>query len=111
MAVGPVQKNVTIASAGSRVALYTASAVYAQSFYIEAHQDNLGSVYFGTSTVSTASYVSKLTAGQKGFSINAQPAAMVGTDGGLLDLTKLFVDASTAAQVVCVTYLPHLGTT
>lgn len=108
MGIGIQTFTKTIASAGTRVQL-TASATYVQAVFFEAHEANAGSVYVGNSSVSTASYVKCLTAKQ-GFSISALPHSQPGPDGGMVELSKFWVDAGTAAQVVCVSYIMHLGT-
>lgn len=107
MGIGPTTFNITVASAGTRVQL-TAASTYAQAVFFEAHEANAGSIYIGGSAVSTTSYVKALTARQ-GFSVNARDNAMPGPDGGMVDLKKWYVDAGTAAQVVCVSYILHVG--
>jgi len=108
MGIGIQTFNRTVATAGTRVQV-TASTTYVQSVFFESHEANLGSLYIGNASVSTASYVKRLTAGQ-GFSINALPHSQPGTDGGMLELSKFWVDAGTAAQVICISYIMHLGT-
>lgn len=108
MGIGITTFNVTVASAGTRVRVQTASQA-AQAIIFESHEANTGSVYIGNSSVSTASYVKRITAGNS-FSINALPGARPGPDGGMLQLNQFYVDAGTAAQVVCVSYVLHLGT-
>lgn len=107
MGIGINTFNKTVASAGTRVRLAN-STLYAQSVFFEAHEANTGSIYIGNASVSTASYVKKLTAGN-GFSINARQGSFIGTDGGMIDLSQLYVDAGTAAQVLCVSYVLHIG--
>ena len=107
MGIGIQTFNKTVASAGTRVQI-TAAATYAQAVFFEAHEANTGSLYVGSSAVSTASYVKRLTAGN-GFSINALPGSHPGPDGGMIDLSKYYVDAGTAAQVVCVSFIMHVG--
>lgn len=107
MGIGISTFNVTVASAGTRVRLKT-TTTYAQSVFFESHEANLGSLYIGNASVSTASYVKRLTAGN-GFSMNARQGAYLGTDGGMIDLSQLYVDAGTAAQVLLVSYVLHIG--
>lgn len=113
MGIGIQTFNRTVASAGSRIQIGgptgTAQVTYAQAVFFEAHEANTGSIYIGGSSVGTASYVKRLTAGQ-GFSINALPHSQPGPDGGMIELSRFWVDAGTAAQVVCVSYIMHLGT-
>ncbi len=104
MGIAPIQVNVTVATAGVRVRLFPATT-YASAFYCEALDSNTGSIYLGNSTVSSTRYMRKMGAAT-GFSMNAQAGAQAGTDGGLLELSQLWADATTAAQVLCVTYLP-----
>lgn len=108
MGIGIQTFNRTVATAGTKVQVTTAAGTYAQSVFFEAHEANTGSIYVGNSSVSTASYVKRITAGN-GFSINARQDAMVGVDGGMLDLSKFWIDAGTAAQVVCISYVLHIG--
>lgn len=96
-----------MATAGTRVQV-SSSALLAQAIIFEAHEANTGSVYIGNSTVSTASYVKALTS-RNSFSITARQDARPGPDGGMLDLSKFYLDAGTAAQVVCVSYVLHIG--
>jgi hypothetical protein len=100
--------NRTVASAGTRVQV-TAAATYVQAVFFESHEANTGSIYVGSSSVSTASYVKRLTAGQ-GFSINALPNSSPGADGGMIELSRFYVDAGSASQVICVSYILHIGT-
>ncbi len=99
--------NKTVATAGSRVQLST-NTLYAQAIYFEALDSNLGSVYIGNSTVSSTAYMKKLIAGG-GFSLNAAAGARIGADGGMLELSQIWIDSSTAAQVLCITYVNHIG--
>lgn len=99
--------NKTVASAGTRVQL-SANALYAQAIYLESIDSNTGSLYVGNSTVSATNYMKKLAAGG-GFSLNAAPGAFIGPDGGMLELSQLWVDSSTASQVLLVTYILHIG--
>ena len=109
MGIGIQTFNRTVASAGTRVQVTASSTpVYAQAVIFEAHEANLGSIYLGNSSVSTTSYVKALTA-RNSFSITARQDARLGSDGGMLDLTKFYVDAGTAAQVVCISYVMHIG--
>lgn len=109
MGIGIQTFNRTIASAGSRVQVTASSTpVYAQAIIFEAHEANTGSVYIGNASVATASYVKRLTAGNS-FSITARQDARLGPDGGMLDMTKFWVDAGTAAQVICISYVLHIG--
>ncbi len=107
MGIGITTFNKTVASAGTRVRA-TLNTTYVQAIIFEAHEANAGSLYVGNASVSTASYVKRLTAGNS-FSINALPGAMPGPDGGMLEMSQFWVDAGTAAQVVCISYIMHLG--
>jgi hypothetical protein len=107
MGIGISTFNKTVASAGTRVRL-TATPTYAQAVIFEAHEANTGSLYVGNASVSTASYVKRITAGNS-FSINARPNARPGPDGGMIELSQFWVDSGTAAQVVCVSYILNVG--
>lgn len=107
MGIGITTFNKTVSTAGTRVRLST-NTLYAQSVFFESHEANTGSLYIGNVSVSTASYVKRLTAGN-GFSMNARQGAFIGVDGGMIDISQLYVDAGTAAQVLCVSYVLHIG--
>lgn len=99
--------NKTVATAGVRVQLST-NTLYAQAVYFESLDSNLGGIYIGNSTVSATSYMKKLVA-SGGFSLNAAPGARIGADGGMIELSQIWIDSSTASQVLCVTYVNHIG--
>lgn len=108
MGVGPIVVNKTVATAGTRIQLFT-TATYAASAYFEGLDTNSGSIYLGNATVSSASYVAKLGA-TIGFSMNAVPGGFTpGPSGGMIDLSKIFIDATASAQVLLVSYMLHVG--
>lgn len=107
MGIGLNVVNKTVATAGTRIQL-TSSTIYATAVFIEAHENNTGTIYVGNSTVASTTYTRRLLPGT-GFQIAAEPNAQAGQHGGMLDLSKIYFDASANAQVVMVTYLDKLG--
>lgn len=107
MGVGPTIVNKTVATAGTRVQLFTA-VTYAQSAYFEGLDANSGSIYLGNSTVSSTAYMRKIGA-TGGFSLSAIPGSQSGVGGGMLDLSTLWIDATANSQVLLISYMLHIG--
>ena len=106
MGIAPITAQVTIATAGTRIALSTQiTAAYVSSLYLEGLNTNSGSVFVGNSTVSLTNYVACLPAGV-GFSMNAMPTSLeAGVGGGLVTIANIYFDATANAQVVMVSFM------
>jgi hypothetical protein len=84
--------KVTVTGAGTRVQL-TTTVTRANGIYIEADEDNSGTIYIGTSTVGSDSYVSRLSASQ-GWSWSTEQG------GSLINPSSIYIDASTNTQSI-----------
>lgn len=106
MGIAPVTFQVTVATAGTRVALSTQiTAAYVSSLYLEGLNTNSGSIFVGNSTVSLGNYAACLPAGV-GFSMNAMPTSLEGgVGGGLVATGQVYVDATANGQVVMGSYM------
>jgi hypothetical protein len=106
MGIAPITAQVTVSTAGTRVALSTQiTAAYVSSLYLEGLNTNSGSIFVGNATVSLGNYAACLPAGV-GFSINAMPTSLEGgPGGGLVTVANIYFDATANSQVVMVSYM------
>lgn len=87
--------DITVSSAGTRQAI-SGTSILASSVCIEAKSTNAGKIYVGGSSVSSSSGI-ELSAGQ---AICFEPSE--GLD--VVDLTEVYIDASTSSQVAKIVY-------
>lgn len=110
MAVTPVHATKTVTTAGTRVQATTDTAIKPSSVYFEALGTNSGFIYVGLVTVTSAIYITRLSAGQ-GFSLDADGAGGLNyrTGGQGLQLSALYFDSSVSGEKVQMTYLFPTG--